>query len=226
MDRLSDVGAVVHPGLTFVRSGGPAMWAIAGLSVLLLALIFWKLWRLFVSRAWSRRGTEEALALWRAGAHAEAKEVIRTARGPTARMLETAFAAQSRLSPIDARAETIRIAKRHLAEARAGLRTFELLAVIAPLLGLLGTVLGMIGAFQELQAAGGAADPATLAGGIWQALLTTAAGMAVAIPASVALSWFEGIAEHLRRDLEDLGERVFLGSEASARGHGLAEAAE
>jgi hypothetical protein len=51
------------------------------------------------------------------------------------------------------------VAKRHLAEARSGLRLLELIALIAPLLGLLGTVLGMIDAFRELQAAGGAADP-------------------------------------------------------------------
>ena len=51
----------------------------------------------------------------------------------------------------------------------------------------------MIAAFQALQEAGAQADPATLAGGIWEALLTTAMGMAVAIPASMALTWFDSI---------------------------------
>ncbi|MCE8471205.1 MotA/TolQ/ExbB proton channel family protein, partial [Rhodovulum sulfidophilum] len=90
----------------------------------------------------------------------------------------------------------------------------ELIAVIAPLLGLLGTVLGMIDAFQALQSAGAAADPADLAGGIWEALLTTAAGMAVAIPAAVALSWFESVADSARADMEDLATRLFLATEA------------
>jgi biopolymer transport protein ExbB len=49
-----------------------------------------------------------------------------------------------------------------------------------------------------------------LAGGIWEALLTTAAGMGVAIPAAVALSWFEGVAEAVQRDLEDIATRLVL----------------
>jgi biopolymer transport protein ExbB len=72
----------------------------------------------------------------------------------------------------------------------------ELISTIAPLLGLLGTVLGMIAAFQALQESGSRADPAILAGGIWEALLTTAAGMAVAIPASITLDL-----SHLRSGL-------------------------
>jgi biopolymer transport protein ExbB len=84
----------------------------------------------------------------------------------------------------------------------------ELTATVAPLLGLLGTVLGMIAAFQTLQEAGARADPTALAGGIWEALLTTAAGMAVAIPAAIALSWFEGVIDRLRIDLEGVATRI------------------
>ncbi|MGR3541375.1 MAG: MotA/TolQ/ExbB proton channel family protein [Hasllibacter sp.] len=98
-------------------------------------------------------------------------------------------------------------ALRGLAEARAGLRGLEVVATVAPLLGLLGTVLGMIAAFQALQESGAAADPSVLAGGIWEALLTTAAGMAVAIPATAALSFFEGRAERLAVDLEEIAAR-------------------
>ena len=84
-----------------------------------------------------------------------------------------------------------------------------MIATTAPLLGLLGTVVGMIDAFQALQEAGSRADPAALAGGIWEALLTTAAGMAVAIPAGVALTWFESIAARLQGDMETAATRVF-----------------
>ena len=72
-----------------------------------------------------------------------------------------------------------------------GLRVLELIAQIAPLLGLFGTVLGMIDAFRTLQEAGSSADPSLLAGGIWVALMTTAAGLVVAIPASVLVGWFD-----------------------------------
>ncbi len=208
--------ATLTAARAFLDAGGPAMWAIAALSVICLALVLWKLARSLRGRSWSRRPAERALALWQAGDAAGARALAVRAPGPRARVLAVAFEALARLPAEDARAETARVAKAELAEARAGLRAFELIALIAPLLGLLGTVLGMIEAFRQLQAAGGAADPAMLAGGIWQALLTTAAGMVVAIPASVVLSAFEAGAERLRRDLEDLGTRVFLAPPAAA----------
>jgi biopolymer transport protein ExbB len=105
--------------------------------------------------------------------------------------------------------EVTRIAKAELTFLRRGLRPLELIATIAPLVGLLGTVLGMIGAFQALQVSGSGADPSVLAGGIWEALLTTAAGMAVAIPASALVSWVEGVTEREQAAMEDLAIRVF-----------------
>ena len=113
------------------------------------------------------------------------------------------------LTPDGAREETTRIARALLAELRGGLRPLDLIVTIAPLLGLLGTVLGMIAAFQALQDAGGQTDPATLAGGIWEALLTTAAGMAVAIPAAAALTWFDSIADRLQAEMESYATRIF-----------------
>jgi len=107
-----------------------------------------------------------------------------------------------------------RIARRDLAEARRGLGALDLIAVIAPLMGLLGTVLGMIVAFQTLQEAGARADPAALAGGIWEALLTTAAGMGVAIPAALAEGWFEGAISRAEAEMEDLATRIFVAAAA------------
>ncbi|MBR9862213.1 MAG: MotA/TolQ/ExbB proton channel family protein [Rhodobacteraceae bacterium] len=82
------------------------------------------------------------------------------------------------------------MAAQELAALRSGLRPLELIVTIAPLIGLFGTVLGMIEAFQGLETSGSQADPSVLAGSIWEALPTTAAGLAVAFPAAVALSWF------------------------------------
>ena len=72
-----------------------------------------------------------------------------------------------------------------------GFRLLDTIAQLAPLLGLFGTVLGMIQAFQSLQQAGSSVDPSLLAGGIWVALLTTAVGLAVAMPTSMILAWLE-----------------------------------
>jgi biopolymer transport protein ExbB len=135
----------------------------------------------------------------------------RPGRRPQDRVAETARSARANPEFDQEMAvnEVTRIAKREVAELRRGTRPLELIATIAPLIGLLGTVLGMIQAFQALQDAGSAVDPSILAGGIWEALLTTAAGMAVAIPASVLLSWIESIAEREQAQMEDAAVLVF-----------------
>lgn len=216
-------------GLSFLAEGGPAIWAIAALSVLTLALILWKVWRLIRLGAWAGRRTEAAVKLWERGSVAEAMESL---RGRSSLRAVVAFAAMDALTSGQfdeptAREEIQRVAKNSLARARTGLKALDLIATIAPLLGLLGTVLGMISAFQALQAAGSRADPAALAGGIWEALLTTAAGMAVAIPAGIALAWFESVADRAQGDMEDAATRILtrrrsLGDKTPA----LAEAAE
>ncbi len=191
--------------------GGPAMWAIAALSVLTLAVILWKLWRLAALGAWARDAAEPAVAAFRAGDGAAALALAERSRAAPARLAASAIGAlrQKGMDEASAREEAARVGRALLAEARGGLRALELIAAIAPLLGLLGTVLGMIAAFQALQASGAQTDAAALAGGVWEALLTTAAGMAVAIPASVALGWFDSVVEALRLRLEDVAARIF-----------------
>jgi biopolymer transport protein ExbB len=195
----------------FLDRGGPALWVIAALSVLTLALILWRLWRLLLTGAWSGAVTERAVTLWQHGQRVEAATLLRPRRSLRARLALAAMEAREapHWSEPQAREETIRVAKALLSEARTGLRALELIATIAPLIGLLGTVLGMIAAFQALQTSGNSADPSVLAGGIWEALLTTAAGMAVAIPASAALTWFESVADRVQADMEDAATRIF-----------------
>lgn len=69
-------------------------------------------------------------------------------------------------------------------------------AGVAPMFGFLGTVTGMIQAFMQIQVRGGNVDAGVLAGGIWEALITTAAGLIVGIPALIAYNWIQGKVEH------------------------------
>lgn len=207
------VGAQIAQAADFILLGGPAIWAIAALSVIALALILWKIWRLALLGAWAGgRRARRAVELWAQGLEESALQELQGRRTCRAVLIRAAMDARRDISLDDAgaRAETERVARNLIAEARSGLRPLELIATIAPLLGLLGTVLGMIAAFQALQEAGSQTDPATLAGGIWEALLTTAAGMAVAIPASMALTWFESVVDGLRLEMEDAATRIFL----------------
>ena len=130
--------------------------------------------------------------------------------GPPARVLHAAMAGQQ-LGADEAlvREEAARVASREFGELRGQLRVLELVGHLSPLLGLLGTVLGMIEAFQALEASGTRADPALLSGGIWEALLTTAVGLIVAVPALVSLAWLEGMHERIMRRTEDVLTRLF-----------------
>ena len=195
---------------TFLRDGGPSIWAIAALSVITLAMILWKIWRLALIGAWSKGKARQAVAAYEAGDADRALTLVQGRRGVRSKVVAAALSAIKSMPDAHAREETARVAKRELGSARSGLGALELISTIAPLLGLLGTVMGMIAAFQALQAAGSKADPSMLAGGVWEALLTTAAGMAVAIPASAALTWFESVIDRIRRDVEDGATRLFV----------------
>ena len=148
--------------------GGPALWVIAALSVAALALALWKLWHLVVIGAFGgQKACERAQALWVAGAGSETLAALAPLRSARARVVHAAvLAANAPLSRAGAEATTEQLARSILVEARAGLRGLDLAASVGPLLGLLGTVTGMIVAFQGLQSAGVRADTATLAGGI------------------------------------------------------------
>lgn len=91
---------------------------------------------------------------------------------------------------------------------RRYLRLFNGISTISPLLGLLGTVLGMIRAFNAIASADAMGRPELLAAGISQALLTTAAGLTVAIPALIAYLYFVGRVDRLIIDIDDLGQQV------------------
>ncbi|MEM6481994.1 MAG: MotA/TolQ/ExbB proton channel family protein [Pseudomonadota bacterium] len=213
-DAVSEALDASERAMEFLRNGGPALWAIAALSVVTLALILWKIWRLALLGAWSRGQAAQAAAVFELSGPGPALKLVDQRRGIRSQVMATTLRALSTMNVDVAREETARVAKRRLSEARVGLGALELISTVAPLLGLLGTVLGMIAAFQALQAAGARADPTLLAGGIWEALLTTAAGMAVAIPASAALTWFEAVVERMRQDIEDNATRLFVSTQS------------
>jgi biopolymer transport protein ExbB len=87
-------------------------------------------------------------------------------------------------------------------QMRGGLKALEVISMTAPLLGLLGTVLGMINAFDQLKNSGMQVDPSILSAGISQALLTTAAGLIVALPALSLWHLYERMLAKAQRQIE------------------------
>ena len=108
----------------------------------------------------------------------------------------------------DIREEIVRLSDERINYYSSNLNSLQVIATIAPLLGLLGTVFGMIEAFQQMEMAGKNVDPSVLSGGIWEALLTTAVGLSVAIPIVVFESYFRNIIENFKNNIESAVTKV------------------
>jgi biopolymer transport protein ExbB len=198
-----DVSLALLPD--WVITGGPAMWTLLVLSVLSLATVLGRL-LVYLHRSPTRAPlVDRMLVALSNGRLDEARSLAGRARQPVDRVTAHGLLMSERL-PVDSAAwleELERFAREQLEELRAGLRLLELTAAVAPLIGLLGTVFGMIEAFQAMETAGSRVDPAVLSGGIWEALLTTAAGLVVAIPALAAWHGFDRQLERGRHAMED-----------------------
>lgn len=195
--------------------GGPVVAILIGLSVLALALIIMKLFQFTALRVGARRNAAAAAGAWLRGDHEEALRMVVHDPSATASVLAVMFdLINDRSVPKQlVEDEAGRFAQERLHELQRGFRALEAIVQIAPLLGLFGTVLGMIEAFRTLQEAGNAVDPSVLAGGIWVALLTTAVGLAVAMPVSLVLTWFESRVEGERINMESISTMLLSARE-------------
>lgn len=191
--------------------GGPVVLVLALLSVFALSLIILRLLYLLSNRISEPTLTNAALDRWQKGSRGDAQAMLVGSRSAAGRTLRRAmaFSGEGNVSIDRIREDAESQARRELEAMRSGMRILDAIAQIAPLLGLFGTVLGMIEAFQALQSAGATVDPALLAGGIWVALLTTAVGLAVAIPVSLFVTWFDGRVDRARGAIEDALTRFF-----------------
>ena len=209
--------AVDHPPaagfealLYLLAAGGLVVWILIALSVLATTLVLVKLWRFSRLGVGARRDAAAMLAAYKAGDVNAALARARRAKGPLADLLARAIRGQRRgVAEAKIREEVLRRGREVLEQLRSGFRILEVIAALAPLLGLFGTVLGMIEAFRQLEAAGDQVDPALLSGGIWQALLTTAVGLAVAMPVVAVLNWLERRVDHLAHAMDSHVTQVF-----------------
>ncbi len=192
-------------------TGGPIIAVLAILSLISWALIVTKSIQLWFCRSGVglRAG---AFDQWRSGDKHSALAAIEAGKSPADWVLSYAMKALTKgFKGPRLESELVRRGNEELAHMNNLIRVLELIAMISPLLGLLGTVLGMIQSFQELEMAEGAANASVLAGGIWQALLTTAVGLLVAIPAAVGASLLSGRIESSAQMIESaVGELLLI----------------
>ncbi len=191
--------------------GGPVMYILLAMSVVALAIILLKLFQFWMLRTGSRRFVDPVIEHYRVGNVQHALRALSQERNPLARVLEVAIAGDTRrdVTYEMVREEVDRESGDQLEGLRSYLRGLEVIATLSPLLGLFGTVLGMIEAFRRLEEAGNQVSASILSGGIWEALLTTAAGLAIAIPTVAVLNWLERSVERLEHDMDSAVTRIF-----------------
>jgi biopolymer transport protein ExbB len=198
--------------------GGVVVWVLLGYSIVAVALLIER----FVNFALLGRPPRDFEATLRGlGRGPGADSVLQGLRGPEAAivrgMLQAAAAGVKDLGRVASR-----IGSEELQRMERGFRTLGVLGNTAPLLGLFGTITGMIKAFMVIEQAGGRVDAQALAGGIWEAMLTTGVGLAVAIPILLMLHLLEGMADRRAQSMRSCASVVL----EQMPGCDVAEAAE
>jgi len=182
------------------KAGGPVMWPILLCSITALAIVLERFWTLQAKRVIPRDLTSKVWKLVETRALTDRHITALEQNSPLGRVLAAGLANRHRGR--DVLKEAVEDTGRHVVhELERFLNTLGTVAVISPLLGLLGTVTGIINAFNAITAQG-VGDPRVLSGGIGEALITTAAGLIVAIPALVAYRYLRGKVDALVIDME------------------------
>jgi len=192
--------------LKYISAGGPVMYPIILCSVVGLAVSIQKIVQLVLMPTGSDQLMRSVKVNMSQGRPVEAMQAAKAAKGPVAGLARAAVSNYGR--PYNEIKDAIEMAGREEVHAmERKMNVLDGIVTLAPLLGLLGTVTGLIKNFQVLSAFAGLTTPAQLSGGIAEAMITTAAGLIVAAPLMLIYSWLsvvidDKVAEMDRRAAE------------------------
>lgn len=192
--------------LALMLKGGPLMWVIALLGLIALGVFLERLLLYHRSQIHAldfAGGVRNAL---RRGNVAEALSICDETAGPVALVVKT-IVQLHHLPLAELREAVEEVGRAEVARLEKRLVVLATIAQIAPLIGFLGTVMGMIQMFREIQDKV-LPSPGQLAGGVWVALLTTAAGLAVAVPSYVGYNYLVSRVQHLVLDMEKAANEI------------------
>ena len=198
-----------------IIKGGPIVAVLLLISVVAVAVIIAKVVQFYLAGIYASprqrsKNVDAVLDQVRKGDFHAAQQMVAVQKGPIARLMEAGLLASWRDHRRDTEIEEElgRVGGNQLVAMQSYFRWLEVIGNVAPLLGLLGTVMGMITAFQQLEVAGSKVDPSILAGGIWEALLTTEVGLIVAIPVVTVLNLMENRLDQYRQEMRDVSARL------------------
>ncbi len=187
-----------------IQKGGPVMYPIILCSVLALAIILEKMYHLYRAQIDTKKFMEEITNTIKRNKITEAAEMCDQTPGPTAHILKAGILKHSS-SPEEIKGAIEDAGLHEIPRLERNLNALATIAQVAPLLGFLGTVIGMVRCFQVVQEKAAflqPVNPGYLAQGIWEALITTVAGLIVAIPALVAYNYLSSRVDHLVWEME------------------------
>ena len=199
---------------SLLNLGGPIVYILLGLSIYATAVILYKLHIFYKVQFFKSDQTAKSINLWLSNNHNDAYELINDINDPQAEVVSFAMYQLLKHKKLttktdnDIREEITSLSDERINSYSSNLNSLQVIATIAPLLGLLGTVFGMIEAFQQMEMAGKNVDPSILSRGIWEALLTTAAGLSVAIPIVVFESYFRNLIDTFKNNIENSVTKV------------------
>jgi biopolymer transport protein ExbB len=193
--------------------GGPVLLALILVSVVATSATIYKALQFARLGVGRRKTLRQAMVFWHGGDKARAYDLVSKDRSPVSEVVASAmhWLGHNPRDIAGARQVATQTAMALLIELSRHLRVIESVVQAAPMLGLLGTVIGMIEAFGAVSRGGGAADPSALANGIWIALTNTALGLAIAIPFYFFSIWLESRVEGERAAMDAAIAEVTLG---------------
>jgi biopolymer transport protein ExbB len=197
----------VHGLFSIMQKGGLLMWFILAGSMVATAIFFERARHYHRCRIRVGEFLSGILNLLRRRRFIEALERCDEGYGPVVHVVRCAILRRD-LPPSELREVVRENAQLELPRLEANLALLSTIGMIMPLLGLLGTVLGMIDAFTQIARFGGATPVGDLASGIWTALLTTAAGLTVAIPTYMAYNFLVSRLNAILFDMERAGIEI------------------
>ena len=198
------------PVAELLAMGGPVMGVLLFISVLGLGTTLYTLVVSLLQAPRLNRRIRAGVDQWCDGQDEAAQRSLAGQRNPLAGLVAFVMNRRHQGETEDSlRDEVARRAQRLLLPFESPLKILEVIAALAPLIGLLGTVMGMMTAFDAMANAQGQADPAELSGGIYEALSTTATGLAIAIPFAAIAAWMEFRMRRMQQQINDLLVRMF-----------------
>jgi len=201
---------------TLLVLGGPVVWILLLVSIFGLTLAFTKFLQFSRTNPLAIEVIDDAITMWLEGNTAKASGNLERSAVGIAKDIQFGLEMRGTLDNESLQDEMIRRSSAFLRDFSNNLKPLELIYYLAPVMGLLGTVLGMIDAFRGLAVSAGAAgESSALAGGIWEALLTTAVGLSIAIPFAVMHAVLETKLDNLTDQVGDMITRVCAKNEVS-----------